>query len=468
MKRPAPWWKGLAVLALCCLWSCGLAVQGVKKGVSGLRQSSLFHQGRFGPLSEEELEWAKIAWRYFENNHSEKTGLVNVMDRYSSTTMWCTGDYLAAMSSARQLGLIDKREFDRRLSSLLGFLNRMPLFQGRTPNRFYDTETGSMVGYDRQPGEAGWSAIDIGRLLVWLAAVSNRYPEYAEYIQRAILRWNFCDLLDCRGSLFGGSLVDGEVRLIQEGRLGYEEYAAHGFQAWGFDTAQASELAPYSTVRVQGVDLLHDSRDPRESGSFAPLVTLPFVLLGMEFNWDRVEGGGRLDSRHSAPELARLAEGIYKAQERRYEEERIHTARTDHPVSQPPFFVYDSLFAAGYPWNTMGESGESLPQLALVSTRAAFGLWSLWKTSYTDHLLEVVCALHDPSRGWYEGRYERTGAYDESISCSTNAVILEVLLYKKVGKLYRDPREERFLDVLLGDPFTHPGACFPDQRGCKS
>lgn len=35
----------------------------------------------------EEIEYAKIAWRYFTNNTSEETGLVYSADNYPSTTM---------------------------------------------------------------------------------------------------------------------------------------------------------------------------------------------------------------------------------------------------------------------------------------------------------------------------------------------------------------------------------------------
>ena len=88
-----------------------------------------------------------------------------------------------------------------------------------------------MVNYSNQPEEIGWSAIDIGRLLLWLKIVSVRYPEFSEYIDRIVLRWSYCDLLDRCGLLYGGSMAQGKINLFQEGRLGYEEYAAVGYQS---------------------------------------------------------------------------------------------------------------------------------------------------------------------------------------------------------------------------------------------
>ena len=35
-------------------------------------------------LSQEEFEWAKVAWQYFENNYQDNTGLVNSVDGYPS------------------------------------------------------------------------------------------------------------------------------------------------------------------------------------------------------------------------------------------------------------------------------------------------------------------------------------------------------------------------------------------------
>ncbi|MEM6797518.1 MAG: DUF3131 domain-containing protein, partial [Acidobacteriota bacterium] len=165
-RAPALTAAFLAVLLL-PVTGCGLAARGLRDGLSNFRNSQLFHQGQHGSLSDQEMEWARIAWRYFENNHNPQTGLVNMMDRYGVTNMWCLGDSIAALVAAEQLGLIDKRQFDARMSGLLDFLNRMGLFAGRLPNRLYDTANGAMIGHDNQPAEIGWSAVEIGRLLVW-------------------------------------------------------------------------------------------------------------------------------------------------------------------------------------------------------------------------------------------------------------------------------------------------------------
>ncbi|MEM1179652.1 MAG: DUF3131 domain-containing protein [Acidobacteriota bacterium] len=455
----------LALLALFTpLGGCGLAVNSVREGVENFRNSQLFHQGQHGELTDQELEWARTAWRYFENNYNSETGLTNMMDRYGVTSMWCVGDSLAALVAAEQLELIDKRRFDLRMSTLLGTLNRMDLFAGRVPNRLYDTASAKMVGYDNQPAEIGWSAIDLGRLLIWLSAVAGHYPEYGEYAQKAMLRWSFCDVIGACGGLYSGAAVADRIDLVQEGRLGYEEYAALGFASWGFNTARASSWEPYEQITLYGIDLPRDARDPRQTGTFAPVVSLPHLLAGLEFNWDRIRDTESSDARHSDAAWAQLAQKIYAVQEARWRNDRILTARTDNPLSAPPFFVYDAIHVAGYPWNTISDQGDVRNDLALVSSRAAFGLWALFKGDYSETLLKAVCTLNDPDRGWFEGRYEATGDHEKAISCTTNALVLEVLLYKSRGKLFKAPEQPTLLDLRASNVFVPPGRCLPAER----
>ena len=456
------------MLLLCStsLQACGVVVRGIRSGVDNFRNSERFHQGRHGALTEQELDWARIAWAYFDANYNPETGLVNALDGVPTTSMWQVGDTLAALYVAFELDFLSREQFDERISTLLSFLNTMPLFDGQLPNRYYHTKTEEMTNFRNEPQAVGWSAIDIGRLLIWLAIVAERYPQYTEYIHKVILRWSFCDIVDDCGSLYGGNRVDDRLELVQEGRLGYEEYAAMGFRAWGFNTRRASLLEPADRIPIYGIEVLHDGRDPRETGTFAPVVSLPFLLLGMEFNWDRAEDRSSRDSEHTDPRLAEQADRVYQVQEERYRREGIFTARTDHPLAAPPYFVYDSIFAAGYPWNTIADTGEVVPAAALVATRAVFPMWALYRRPYTATLLEVICPILDPRRGFYEGRRERTGGWETVLSATTNAMVLQALLYKQEGKLYRGTRTGH-LQLLLADEFRRPQKCYPaDREGC--
>ncbi len=414
------------------------------------------------------MSWARTAWSYFASNYNPETGLVNALDGVPTTSMWQVGDSFAATLIAYELKFLTREQFDERISKLLHFLNTMPLFDRQLPNKYYHAKTGRMANSRNEPQSVGWSAIDIGRLMIWLSIVAHQYPQYSEYIHKVVLRWKFCDVVDDCGSLFGGNLVHDEIELIQEGRLGYEEYAALGFQAWGFDTTKASRLEPFELATLYGIDVPYDGRDPRETGTFSPIVSLPFLLMGMEFNWDALDDQASRDSRHTAPELSALADRVYNVQEQRYLQEGIFTARTDHPLRKAPFYVYDSIFAAGYPWNTIADTGESYPSRALVATRAVFPMWALYRRPYTQSLLDVICPLFHPRKGFYEGRFERTGGRELALSATTNAMVLEALYYKQKGKLFLGLRPGHF-QLRLADEFKRPRNCFPsDREACGS
>jgi len=454
-------WKTLGLFICISLGGCGVVVRTIDSGLDGFTHSAIFRQGQHGPLDDKEMGWAKTAWQYFKNNSHVETGLTNSIDGYPSTTMTGIADYLAALVAARKLDIVDKKEFDHRVSSLLHFLNRMPLFMGRLPNKIYHTKSGKIIDYEGNENEVGWSAIDIGRLMIWLRIVSQQYPEFHEYIDKAILRWNFCDVIDLEGSLYTGFLVDGKITLHQEGRLGYEEYAAMGFRAWGFSPDKAESLNPLEVITMYGQDIYHDARDHRDDNVLSPILTLPYTLMGMEFNWDRVDDIKSFDSRHTNSLLNHAAWQVYKVQELRYENEKIYTARTEHILNSEPYFLFDSIFANGYAWNTIGDNSKTYNNKALVSVKAAFSMNVLWDTDYTYKLMLIVEELYDPKRGWFEGRYEDSGGYEEAISSSTNATVLEALLYKKTGKLFKQNTELTHSEIRMDNVFKHPGKCFP-------
>lgn len=452
--------KKVVILGLTLmLCSCGVIYQGVQGGLTSINSSQMLRQGRYGALSEQELEWAKTAWQYVENNTQVATGLVNAIDRYPTTNMSALADYLLSLEAAREFDLISNKQYDERLSLAIGFLVEMPLGRVGTPNKVYSTVTGGMVDYGNQPKEIGWSSVDVGRLLIALAIIKQKSPEFSEYIDKAVLRWNFCELVSEEGELFGGSVHGDDVQRYKEGRLGIEEYTSYGYLDWNIVPAKAMRLDPYEVITINGVDILFDGRDPRQFNVQNPVYSTPYLWLGLEFNWDNIQDSSSNDANHSNAVLSAMADSIYQVQENRWHQERIYTARADHVVSGDPYSVYDAIYALGTPWVTITENGTSYDELALVSTRAAFQMWALWKTPYTDRLMTLVKELYDADRGWYEGRYEINGSYEKSITLKTNAGVLEALLYKVNGKLYQSGPDVEFRDVQFNSRFHHPGKC---------
>lgn len=446
---------------------CGLVVRETKKGLTNVADSEMFWQGRHGKLTEQEMKWAKTAWQYFINNYNTETGIVNGANAFNSASVWNIADTVAATVAAHRLDLIDSYEFDHRITPLLKFLNSMPLSYGQLPNAFYNTANGKMTNIAGEEHSVGWSAVDIGRLLIWLQILSNYAPQYTEYIDKAILRWNFCKAINECGELSGINRNSSKTPLPTSPKepLGYYEYALMGYTSWGFPAP--SHKAP-PVVSVYNIKLPDSKEDSRETGISDPLVSLPYLLLGLEFNWDRVDDHLSSDSYSSNSALADLAKRIYDVQEKRYQYKRIFTARTNYRRNKSPYLIYNSIFTDGYAWNTLTPEGEQHAELSLVSNAAAFAMWALWKTSYTDGLMQLLNPLHDPEKGWFEGRRERDGSYERTMTCTTNAVILEVLAYKMYGKLYSNQVSAKsYADILMENEFDRPPCSPLDLKKCR-
>lgn len=419
---------------------------------SSIMHSTVAYSVRSGVLADNQQLWAKVAWRYFIKNTQAGTGLVNSLDNYPVVNLWQIGDTLIALTAAAQLGLIERQEFDQRLSQLLATIGRLPLVDGKVPNQRYNTVNGQLTDYANQPKPLGWSAQDIGRLMIGLKIVGNFYPEYAEYLDKILLRWNFCQVIDNNGLLLKSAAVNGQFITKSDVVLGYSEYTAGAFGLWGFPVGISANL-PYNTRFIYGIPIDFDIRDPRITHMPSVVVSLPYLLTAME-----------LKNTPTFKQQKKRIENVYRVQEKRWQKEHILTARSDYLTSVAPYHVYDTVFANGYHWNTIDEGGKFYPELALVSTRAVFGLWVLWNSPYTDALMQLTQMQYDDQRGWYEGRYENNGSYNKTISLTTNAMVLETLLYKKVGNLINTEPTTGYLDVRMRDIFSRPQLCLPQER----
>jgi hypothetical protein len=377
-------------------------------------------------LTKQEREWAAVAWKYFQNNVDATTGLPGSVEKFPSATMWDTGSYLLAVISAQQLKLIDDAEFDRRIGNALASLGKLPLFDKQLPNKAYDTRTLQMTDYTNQPSArgVGWSVIDIGRVLVPLNVLVWQYPQHTVAARQVIAHWNVANL-SRDGELFGARVDKaGKTEVVQEGRLGYEQYAAKTFSLMGMDvTASSSYTRQMANVDVYGIQVAHDRRIPRLFGAQNYVISEPYVLDGLEFGWDSVS--------------RELAWRVFAAQQRRFERTGVLTAVTEDHIDQAPYFVYNTVFSDGKVWSTITELGEDASAFRALSVKAAFGWHALFGTDYTRKLVEAVAPLHDVERGWYSGKYEATGKTNMSVNANTNAVVLESLAFIERGPFVR-------------------------------
>jgi hypothetical protein len=418
------------------------------------------YPGRHGPLTPREREIAQIAWRYFVNNTQASTGLVNAVNDYPSTTLWDAGSSIAAVISAQGLGLIPAAEAEARLGRMVDALGRLELFRDLCPNKVYNSATGAKVDYANRPGEIGCSALDVGRLLLWMRVIQQRHPALAPRVEKTVAHLNVGSMVR-DGELVGTAVEkDGTTVFLQEGRLGYEEYGAKGFQLWGYDTRKASRPQPYATLSIHGVRVPYDSRDPRVLGAHNYVVTESYALDAIEYGWDEVDDTRSGPFEHSSGWTAAAAQRIYLAQQRRFERTGILTARTEHQLAGEPYFVYDTIFSDGQPWATITDTGKSVPQFAAVALKGAFSLWVLWNTPYTDRLFAAVSRAYDPKRGFYEGVLE-AGGNIEAFTANNNGIILENLLYKVQGKIYRSEPRRRAPAKARGIDTTSQTAALP-------
>ncbi len=395
------------------------------------------YRPRRGFLNERELRAAKVAWHYFEKFTQETTGLANSVGNYPSTTLWDTASYIAGMVAAFELCLIEKPEFDRRITLLLTSIKGLELFRKELPNKVYHTKTGAKVDYTNKPGEIGFSALDIGRFLVWMRIVKNRYPYLGNTIDSVLLKWDFRNAIDSEGLMFG-AYVDketGETVYAQEGRLGYEEYAAKGFALWGFRPLLAHRAEPFLTASIYGVQVPYDGRDPRIFHSQNYVVTESYLQDGLELGFDLPHDNSSPDWLSTDGWRAEFADRIYAVQENRWRQTGFMTARSEHNVKGPPYFTYDTIFSDGYPWNTVTPRGDYVPDHAAVASKAALGLWALWDTEYTDVLYDAIIELYDPENGIFEGLYERGQGRVEIFTANNNGIFLTSLLHKVQGKI---------------------------------
>ena len=399
----------------------------IRSGLGGLDPAAEVALVPAGPrdLAPEDLAAARIAWAYFETNTRPETGLVDSVREFPSTTLWDQGGYVFALLAAHRLGLVDDAELTARADALFGSLGRLPLYKGRIPNKVYNTVTLEMTDYANtpRPDGIGFSALDIARLLLALRAFERLHPDYGDDIRAVIGRWDLSPMVR-DGELWGATVdPDGTELYGQEGRIGYEQYAARAAALWGLDMSQAiSARRIVDWDRVSGVPVPVDVRDHTTFLAITPTLSEPFILEGLEL-------GLNAESRQ-------LAEAVFEAQRARADRTGVPTAVSEDHLDQEPWFAYSAVHSNGRDWAVVDETGRFHPELRTQSVKAAFGWDALYGTDYTADLRKLLADLGDPEKGWAAGRYEATGEPNEVYALNTNAVVLEAIHYIAFGPFW--------------------------------
>ncbi len=400
-----------------------LALPGNKVTAKELKATKVpYIPAKTSKLTTAELAVAKTAWKYFEANWNESTGLVNSADKFPSVTLWDQGAGIAALVSAKELEIIEAQEFNKKLDKMLATLAKLELYNDELPNKVYNAKTLIPVNYGglEKKETIGWSAIDLGRMAIWLKIIGAKYPEYKTKADAVWQAWDV-ERLTKDGDMYGTSISNGAEQYNQEGRLGYENYAAFGLKLWGLEVDKALDYEDKTAfVNLYNVGIPYDLRDAQNSGANNYVLSEPFFLDGIETGFQALPKA--------------YSDRILAAQEARYKNTKQLTAITEDNLDRDPRFVYNTLFANGKPWSTITDTGENYNHLRFLSAKAAIGWDVLYNTEYTNKLFDFVVDNLESDAGWYNGYYETLQEPNDALTANNNGVILESLLYKKVGK----------------------------------
>jgi Protein of unknown function (DUF3131) len=373
-------------------------------------------------LTPAEMLMARQAWAYFQKNWQQKTGLVNSVSGFESVTMWDQAAAIAALVSAKELKLVSEQEFQSKMSQTLKTLATMPLYKGQLPNKVYNSKTLIPVSYGQltKREEIGWSAIDLGRMAIWLKIVGSKYPQLKPQTEAVWKHWQVQRLVK-DGRMYGTAVTDGKEEYNQEGRLGYENYAAYGLKLWGLNVNKALDTKTNTAfIGIYGQGVPYDKRDFDNSGANNYVLSEPYILDGIETGFQALPKA--------------YADRVLAAQEARYIATNQLTAATEDNLDRAPYFVYNSVFVNGKPWANISDKRQEYPDLKFISAKAAIGWHVIYNSDYTQKLFSFVETNLKAEGGWYNGYYEILKEPNKAQTANNNGVILQSLLYKKVGK----------------------------------
>ncbi len=402
-------------------------------------------------LTDNDNHIAKTAWTYFQNNYQEETGLFNAANKYPSTTMWDTGSALAATIAAEDFGIINDKEFDDKVTALIKTLVTMDLFKGIAPNKVYNTKTMKMVTYANKvtPDGIGVSVLDLARLVSWLRALSCKHPKFKHQVDLAIGRWNFETLIkDGRMQSLKRYPDTDEIKSFQEGRLGYEQYAAKILEREGhkLNISSTYNNVDRKDIDIYGIKVATDNRTPEEYHSNNSVVSESYIMDAIENGYD--------------DENTLLINNIFQVQKKRWEETGIVTAVSEDNINKKPYFVYNTIFSGGKTWVAKSSKGAILKEHKTVSNKAAIAMSLLYpEDTYSSVLFNKVKSAYDPKKGWYSGIYENGEGYNSSTTANTNGVILSALLYKKYGSMHQICQKCRPSSKLMAENNNKKNQC---------
>jgi len=367
-------------------------------------------------LGTDELLWARVAWRYFEEAEQSVSGLADSHPGHARVSVWDIGSHIAALVSAHQLEIITDLAFSQRIELLLSALEEMPLYDDALPNRNYTSDTVELLDASgvATPLGSGWSAVDLGRLLIWLKILGDYYPVYGELLGSLVAGWDLSRAVDSN-SLVGAFHRREGVELFREGRFGFEHYAAQGYLLWGA-MASAPGFENTQVLKVGDRQMSVDSRPRSATNGYA------LMLMQTELGC-------------SAEPLCETLATTLQVQKDASNRRGRPVAVSDYHLDKAPWFGTTNLAINGSDWTSMNVEGARLPdtQMSLFTTKAAF--MSDVLSGEGTALMSNAAGDLQTAHGFWESRYT-DGSINRTLSLATNAAVLEALWYRRNGRAF--------------------------------
>ncbi|QPC89731.1 DUF3131 domain-containing protein [Mesorhizobium sp. INR15] len=374
-------------------------------------------------LEEEALRAdAELAWTYFDWGAKHYNGMAPATSwiesgkqtGYPFITMWDIGSHILAAVSAQRLRIIDQTQFETMIDRILAFLGEGDFrFAGaKLPNteRRLSAKGGERDGFD---------SADTGRLLVALKILDS-YTAGAFPVFKLVQHWSF-----------GSVLKDGEMHVVSDsGRISsgqynsYAGYAGRGYSLWG------EAVAPVFTTADPSNDMDAALATIVEVQKRGRIATEPHVTEEIELG--------------ASPHGRLIADILYAAQMKRFQETGILTCVSETAMAGPPYFTYQGyqLINDGgtFPVDTLKTSAPDKAaklsdSLRLVNSKGAY-LWLAARPG--DYAQKLVAYVRERARmkgmGFSAGVSERTGKRIEVTDINTNGIILESVAYTLGGR----------------------------------
>ncbi|WP_164684258.1 DUF3131 domain-containing protein [Vibrio maerlii] len=364
------------------------------------------------PLSRNERLLAKKAGYYFSRNLRADTGLWDSVQGYPYTTMWDIASGIAATLALEGLGMESHEQTTATLEKLLTTIRSLRLYKDKLPNREYSTKDALPAGrYSQSTSNGnGWSALDLGRLLIWLDIVTQYHPNLELQVAEIINDWTL-ELAVNKGTLFGTKLTKSKEYYRQEGRHGYLEYAAHGFRLHGVDVDLPDLPGFLKLVEIEGVSIQIDSRN------LPYLTSDPLILAALEYGIDRQ--WNQLDH-------------FYQLHKEQWLDSGVLTAYAEDAMNRKPWFAYNNVHYAGRSWVSVSPGGNKIDNPQTFSSKAAIGFSVLFNDNYSHALFNQVLDSSLTYRSIPTGIYQ-DGRLNTAFNINTNSLILVALWYKQRG-----------------------------------